>query len=178
MRLRHLSLQFSIWFVLPILVLYKFGFSILTALLLPAAVVTLPLLISDIKSKLLPNRLIYPAIILTVLVIIVFSLWQKDLSKFGQPVGRALLLSGVAFVLYIFSKGNLGAGDVKLYFLLGLDLGVFTVAHIVMSTLITLVSVIVVTLALLISRRANVKTKIAFGPYILLGCWSTIFLFG
>ena len=102
--------QILLWAMLPIAIFYKFGFSILFAVLLPAAVVTLPLVVSDIKTKLLPNRLLYPAICSTILVITIFSVTQHSLSKFAQPILRAFIISGCAFILYLASRGTRSIG--------------------------------------------------------------------
>jgi leader peptidase (prepilin peptidase)/N-methyltransferase len=164
--------------ILPVLVLLKFQFSILALVLMPSAFVAVPLAYYDIRSRLLPNKFIYPAIISTLLVIIGFALSQQNFSKFLQPFTYALLISGIAFLLYLLVKSSLGAGDVKLLFLVGLNLGVFTTAHVLMAVLITAISVLVYALTLLFTKKADPKTKIAFGPFILAGNWVTILLFG
>ena len=164
--------------IVPALVLLKFGFSILALVLLPSALVAAPLAIHDVRSKLLPNRFIYPAIAVTLFVIIGFAVNQKELSKLLQPLSYAFLIAGAAFLLHLLLKSSIGAGDVKLLFLVGLNLGVFTSAHVLMSTLITAVSVLIFALTLLITKKGDINTKIAFGPFILAGSWVTIFLFG
>jgi leader peptidase (prepilin peptidase)/N-methyltransferase len=164
--------------IVPTLVALKFGLSILALALFPSALVAVPLAFHDVKSRLLPNRFIYPAIIATLLVIIGFAVNQSDIHKLWQPLSSALLISGIALVFHVFLKNSLGAGDVKLLFLVGLNLGVFTTAHALMALLITAVSVLMFALTLLISNKASAKTKIAFGPFILAGSWVTILLFG
>ena len=165
-------------FIVPALVVLKFDLSILALVLMPSALVTAPLLISDIRDKLLPNRFIYPAIVATLIVIIGFAVNQKDLFKILQPLSYAFVIAGVALLLHLFLKSSMGAGDVKLLFLVGLNLGVFTTAHAVMALLIMAVLVLIFTLTLLGTKRASAKTKIAFGPFILAGSWMTILLFG
>lgn len=165
-------------FIVPALVVLKFDLSILALVLMPSALVSAPLAIYDIRHKLLPNRFVYPAIVATLLVIIGFAVNQKDLFKLLQPLTYAFVIAGVALLFHVFLKSSLGAGDVKLLFLVGLNLGVFTTAHILMAILLMAVMVLIFTLALLFAKRVSAKTKIAFGPFILAGSWMTILLFG
>ena len=164
--------------ILPAVVLLKFGLSILALVLIPSALVAAPLAYHDVKTRLLPNRFIYPAICATLLVIIGFAIKQGEWSKLWQPLSFALIISGLALVLHLFLKSSMGAGDVKLLFLIGLNLGVFTTAHVLMAILMIAISVLIFALTLLITKKANAKTKIAFGPFILAGNWVTILLFG
>ena len=165
-------------FIVPALVMLKFDPSILALVLMPSALVAAPLAIYDIRHKLLPNRFLYPAIVATLIVIIGFAVNQKDLFKLLQPLSYAFVIAGVALLLHLFLKSSMGAGDVKLLFLVGLNLGVFTTAHVVMAILIMAVLVLIFTLTLLLAKKASAKTKIAFGPFILAGSWMTILLFG
>ena len=164
--------------ILPALVLLKFGFTILALVLMPSALVAAALAYHDVKYRLLPNRFIYPAICATLLVIVGFAIKQGDWSKLWQPLSFALIISGFAFALHLFLKSSMGAGDVKLLFLIGLNLGVFTTAHVLMALLMIAISVLIFALTLLITKKASAKTKIAFGPFILAGSWFTILLFG
>lgn len=164
--------------ILPAIVLLKFGFTILALVLMPSALVAAPLAFYDVKSRLLPNRFTYPAIVATLLVIIGFAIKQGETSKLWQPLSFACVIAGIALLLHLFLNSSMGAGDVKLLFLVGLNLGVFTTAHALMAVLITAVSVLIFALTLLITKKANAKTKIAFGPFILAGSWVTILLFG
>ena len=164
--------------LIPALVLLKFGFSILTLVLLPSALVAAPLAVHDVRSKLLPNKYTYPAIVATLIVIVGFAISQRDLFKLVQPFSYAFVVAGVALLSHLLIHASMGAGDVKLLFLIGLNLGVFTTAHVLMAVLITAVSVLIFALIMLLTKKAGPKTKIAFGPFILVGSWMTILLFG
>ena len=177
MKLRNVFIEAAAWCFLPLAVYYKFGIDVLTLVLLPCAVVTPHLVFIDIRKKILPNKFIYPAIFATLLIITCFAISQGSFAKFTQPVSRAVIISGLAFILYVISRGKIGAGDVKLFFLTGLVLGVFSPEHLIMSQLITSVAVLIFTVTLLALKRVTVKTRIAFGPFILLGTWLTVFLF-
>jgi leader peptidase (prepilin peptidase) / N-methyltransferase len=139
----------------------RFGFTaegLLAAGLLPVLVVLAAI---DIRARVLPNRIIGPAM-LAVLV------WQ--LAFFPDRVPECLLaaVGASAFLLLpcIVQPGAMGMGDVKLAALLGLTLG----ADVVGALLVGFVAGMPVALALLLLRGAEArKTAIPFGPFLALG---------
>ncbi len=163
--------------ILPVILLVKFKFTIITAVLLPFALVSFPLIREDIRSKRLPNRFIYPATIATIFVIISYAIYRHEFVTFMQPVGRALVAFALALLLYLIARGGFGAGDVKLFLLAGLALGVFTPAHMIAAAVFACLGVALYAIALLITKRASTKTAVPFGPFIIFGSWLAIILF-
>ncbi|CAB4694762.1 unannotated protein [freshwater metagenome] len=163
--------------ILPVLVLLKFKFTIVTAVLLPYAIVSYPLLIEDFRNKRLPNRMIYPATIATLIIITAYAIYRHDFGIFSQPVGRAIISFLISLVLYLIARGGFGAGDVKLFFLSGLTLGIFTPAHLIAATIFACLGVALFAIVLLITKRASSKTTVPFGPFIIIGSWLAVLLF-
>jgi leader peptidase (prepilin peptidase)/N-methyltransferase len=125
----------------------------------------LPVLVAlaavDLRARVLPNRIIGPAM-LAVLA------WQ--LAFFADRVPECLLAAtgAGAFLLLpsLLEPGAMGMGDVKLAALLGLALG----AHVIAALLIGFVAVAPVAAALLLFRGADAgRTAIPFGPFLALG---------
>lgn len=82
------------------------------------------------------------------------------------------LLSLLLLVLYLVTRGRgIGLGDVKLAiplgFILGLEKGIYWIA-------ISFILGGIVASILLILKRANLKTKIAFGPFMIIAFWIII----
>lgn len=163
--------------ILPVLVLLKFKFTIVTAVLLPYAIVSYPLLIEDFRNKRLPNRMIYPASIATLIIITAYAIYRHDFGIFTQPVGRAIISFLISLVLYLIARGGFGAGDVKLFFLSGLTLGIFTPTHLIAATIFACLGVALFAIVLLITKRASSKTTVPFGPFIIIGSWLAVLLF-
>ena len=163
--------------ILPAAVLLKFKFTIITVVLLPLAAVSFPLLREDFRSKRLPNRLIYPAVITTLGIITAYALYRGDIATFTQPVGRAVVAFFIALLLYLIARGGFGAGDVKLFFLAALALGVFTPAHLIAAAVFACLGVAIYASALMITKKASTKTTVPFGPFIIIGSWLAILLF-
>jgi leader peptidase (prepilin peptidase) / N-methyltransferase len=115
----------------------------------------------DLRARVLPNRLIGPAL-LAVLA------WQ--VAFFPDRVVECLLAGAGAgaFLLLpsLIKPGAMGMGDVKLAALLGLALG----AQVVAALTIGFVAVMPVALALLAIRGAEGRrATLPFGPFLALG---------
>jgi leader peptidase (prepilin peptidase)/N-methyltransferase len=86
---------------------------------------------------------------------------------------RGLLAAAVAFaagcLISLVSPEALGFGDVKLLGLLGLVLGWFGWGVLLAGLFFGLVAGALISLALLVSRRAGWRTAVPFGPPLLLG---------
>lgn len=137
---------------------YKLGFSgeLIIALLFVSLLVIIT--VSDIAYMLIPNKVLLPfAIILFgARLFIPLEPWWNSL------VG-ALVGFGVLYMIAVLSKGGMGGGDIKLFFVIGLVLGT-------VYTLLTLfvASVIGAVIGVIILKRSGQgrKTPIPFGPSI------------
>lgn len=114
--------------------------------------------VSDITYMLIPNKiLMFFGALLVVGRIFIQSdpWWDSIVGAFG---GFLILL-----LVAILSKGGIGGGDIKLFFIIGLVLGIFsTLLALFLAAVIGLVTGVV----LLIYRKQGRKTPIPFGPSI------------
>lgn len=84
----------------------------------------------DLQTHRIPNRLTYPALLLTPVVTIAWPL-----NPFGQVFG-AIVCGGFFFAAFLLAPSALGFGDVKLAVVIGLYLGwPWAVAALVAGTL-------------------------------------------
>ena len=135
------------------------------------------LAIYDLRWFVLPNRIIYPLIILAVIQVIIVSTFFKGGS--GLLLGSvwgALIGGGVFYILFQISNGRwIGGGDVKLGTLLGIIVGGPAASILLLfssSLLGTLYS-----LPLLITGKVKRDSKIPYGPFLLVAAMITV-LFG
>jgi leader peptidase (prepilin peptidase)/N-methyltransferase len=130
-------------------------------------VLSFPLAITDIKEHRLPNKLTYLAIAvssgLVVITGLVTSAWQQLLV--------ALVIGGITLGLgYLMAKVNgIGMGDVKFLVAANLVLGWFSPWLILPMLAIGFTVASLVSLALILLGRANLKTAIPMGPFLMLG---------
>lgn len=144
--------------MLGILYTYGVGFnSLFISLLTP---IFISILFIDLKLYIIPNRL---NALLTALGVVYLlcnlAFWQNIL------LGGVILVV-VFSVLFIFSGGNLGLGDVKMSFPMGLFLGKGLILTFLFSSFL---SAAIISIALLLLKVLKKDDKIAFGPYMVVG---------
>ena len=126
------------------------------------SVVLLALVATDFERHLLPNRLMYPALAAAVTLCWAWPERSAVNSLAGGALGFAIM-----FVLFLVLPG-FGFGDVKLAALLGLVSGLDNTLP---SLLIGVVAAGAGAALMLITRRAGLKSLIAYGPYLALGAF-------
>ncbi|MDO8574967.1 MAG: prepilin peptidase [bacterium] len=127
----------------------------------------------DAKWKIIPDKIVYPAIV----IVLIYNLF--DIFKSGNlEIFIKLILTASAaflffFLIYFFSKGRaMGFGDAKLGFLIGLFLGpvsataAFTLAFIIGA----IFGIMLVGLG-----KKTLKSQIALGPFLVLGVFIAFF---
>jgi len=132
-------------------------------------VIFMALLVYDVRWFLLPNKLVYPLIAISVIFVLIPALffdgsWHQVLSA---AVG-AVVMSGLFYVLFQMSKGEwIGGGDVKIAIALGLLSG----GPLQAALLLFFASMIGVLFSLpqLIQKKRKAMTiKVPFGPFLIL----------
>ncbi|MEM6998010.1 MAG: prepilin peptidase [Patescibacteria group bacterium] len=131
----------------------------------------------DIKWLLLPNKILYPLIALTVAFITVeAAFFDGGTELVRDSVLGLLACGGVFYILFQVSSGKwIGGGDVKLGFLLGLLL-----ADPYKSLLVILLSSIIgilIALPGLLLKKMGPKTQMPYGPALMLAT-VIVFLWG
>jgi len=113
----------------------------------------------DLKYYLIPDKIIYPAIIISLL----YSLFVIHNSLFNYLLS-AISASGFFLSLVLISRGKwMGLGDVKLAILMGLVLGW---PNILMALFLAFMSGAMIGLALIIAGQKTIKSQIPFGPFL------------
>jgi leader peptidase (prepilin peptidase)/N-methyltransferase len=123
----------------------------------------------DLDSKLLPNRITYPALALVAALLLAASLAEHDLGRMTRALAAAAVAAAVLLALALISPGGMGLGDVKFALVLGLALGWLgweaLAAGLIGAFLLGGLAALVALLVL----RADRRTQIPFGPWLALG---------
>jgi len=119
----------------------------------------------DLKHYIIPDKLIYPAIIIAVIFNFQYLIVREDSVLFSAlaAVGAA------AFFLFIvlISRGRwMGVGDIKLAFLMGLILGW---PNVLVALLLAFYIGAFAGLALIVYGRKKLKSEIPFAPFLVTG---------
>lgn len=129
--------------------------------------VAIPLAKIDLREHRLPNRLVLPAIPITLLGQLLSCLVGASWSMLGQAVAAALLAFVAGLLLNRFA--TLGMGDVKLIAAISLMLGWFSPVMPLLALFLAFLLATVVLLPKLVFRRLGLGRSIALGPYLLAG---------
>ncbi|WP_375500380.1 prepilin peptidase [uncultured Jatrophihabitans sp.] len=141
--------------------------------LLPAfvalALVCAPLVVIDYEVHRLPNRLVYVAVAGESVLLTVAAVAQNDWHRWLRGLEAAAAVLAVLFLLALASPRSFGLGDVRLGGVLGGYLGWFGWGYVYYGIFAGFLLGAVVSLALIATRRAGLKTAIAFGPMLIFG---------
>lgn len=124
------------------------------------------LFITDLEHRLIQHAVIFPAILLA-LAGSFFSpafTWKQAIA--GGAVGFISF-----YLLALLARGGLGEGDVTLSAFLGLIIGL---PNIIAALLYGMLLGGAVSVILLITRRATMKTFIPYGPFLILAGWAVM----
>ena len=121
----------------------------------------------DFRERIIPNRIIYPAILVALGAMFRFPGWSRI------PGWSIALLGGMAAALpftipiCIYGPDLSGVGDVKLAFFVGLIFG-FSVT-LLKALLVFAFSAAVVAVVGILLRKMTLKSTMPFGPFLALG---------
>jgi len=105
----------------------------------------------DLKHYIIPDKIIYPAVIIA--AIFNFTNWLSAL-------GAALFF----LVIVLVSRGKwMGVGDVKLGFLMGLALGF---PNILVALFLAFMMGAIIGIGLIIASKKTLKSEVPFGPFL------------
>jgi leader peptidase (prepilin peptidase)/N-methyltransferase len=139
------------------------------------AAVSVALFFIDLETKRLPNVLVIPSLVVGAVLLGTASLLVVDF--------QSLLFAGIGLVvnlafyllLALGYRGGMGWGDVKLAAVLGTYLGWLGIGTLLVGIFLPFLLGGLFAVALLIARRAARKSRIPFGPWMLVGAWIAIF---
>lgn len=139
------------------------------ALWLVSGVMLTILFAYDAKWFLLPDRIIFPLIGVSLVYAVLVMGQSSDIaSSLASLAGAVLIFSGLYLVLWLVSSGRwIGFGDVKLGLALGLLLGKWELALLALF-LANFIGVLIV-LPGLITKKLSRTTQVPFGPMMIAG---------
>ncbi len=141
-------------------------------------VIGVALAVIDVEVQRLPDRLTLPAYPAVVALLALAAAADGAGGALIRAVLGGLVLAGGYLLLALLSGGQLGRGDIKLAGLAGLALGWLGWRALFIGGCLGFVLAAMVSLVLLASRRATLRTSISFGPYLLGGALLAIVVSG
>lgn len=130
-------------------------------------VLAVPLTITDLREHRLPNRLTYLAIVISGSTVLVAGVITRSWLELAIALGLGVITAAVGYLMAMV-KG-IGMGDVKLLVATNMALGWFSPWLVIGMLAIGFSLASLVSLGLIAVRKADLKTPIAMGPFLLLG---------
>jgi prepilin signal peptidase PulO-like enzyme (type II secretory pathway) len=134
------------------------------------------LIVYDLRWMLLPNRIVYPLIILAAALGIFNLFFAEWINSILELLLSIAIGGGIFYLLFVISSGRwIGGGDVKLGFLLGILLADPIKAFMTLLGASLLGTLII--LPGIITKKLSAKSHIPFGPFLIVA-GIIVYLFG
>jgi len=148
---------------------------------LPAFLVFFACLVSvsviDLELQIIPNRIIYPTISLSLPLLVVAALAEGDIRRMETAIAGAAIAFGILLLVHLISPASMGFGDVRLAFILGLFLGWFDLSHVAIGLFVGFALGAIVGVGLMLFGGRTRKDSVSFGPFLAAGAAVAV-LFG
>ncbi len=126
----------------------------------------------DLKHYIIPDKIVYPAIILTLIFNFQFTIFNQ-FSIFQFSILSAVGAAAFFGALVLVSRGEwMGVGDIKLAFLMGLVLGW---PNILVALFLAFFIGAIIGLGLIILGKKTLKSEVPFGPFLVAGTFIALF---
>ena len=135
---------------------------------------TVALVLTDLDHKRIPNRILYPATVIAVVLLIPGAAAEGTLSDVPRALAGGGIYFGILLLIALIARGGFGMGDVKLAFLLGVFLAYPSWDTLGAGIFLAFLIGGVVSLLLLITRKKGRKDAIPFGPPLMIGAWIAV----
>lgn len=127
------------------------------------------LTVIDVKTHKLPNRIIYPWLLVALMLFALAAVTTWQWASLATAVAGAILHFAIYVVLWLLSRRAVGMGDVKLAAVLGIYLGWCGLLLVPVAVLAAFVLGTLYSLAGMAVGKLTLKSRIPFGPMMIAG---------
>jgi len=160
------AVLFLLIYILPP---YDLGFKIYEWVIISFFIL---IFVYDLKNYIIPDKAVYPAIVVVSLFIILNS-YIINHKSIINPIVAGISAGGFFFLIWLVSRGKwLGFGDVKLAFFMGLFLGF---PNIILALFLAFLIGAAVGVILLALGKKKMQSQVPFGPFLVLGTFIGLF---
>ncbi|MBU4000256.1 prepilin peptidase [Patescibacteria group bacterium] len=140
----------------------------------------------DLRHYIIPDKIVYPAIIVSVIYSLfenlnfghwdLFGNWKLEIGNLitlFNPFIAAILTGAFFLSIVLITKGaGMGGGDVKIAFLMGLILGW---PKVLAALFLAFTAGAIYGIILILMRKKTLKSKVPFGPFLVAGTLVALF---
>ncbi len=132
-------------------------------------VIAFRLVAVDIRSHRLPDRIVLPTLAALLALVLLEALVTGESAALVRAGLGMLVLGGFYAVLRLISRDGMGGGDVKLAAVVGLVLGWHGWQALAVGAASAFLLAALFATALMVMGRADGSSRIAFGPWMIVG---------
>jgi leader peptidase (prepilin peptidase)/N-methyltransferase len=122
----------------------------------------------DAHRRIIPNRIIYPALLVYAPAIVLADLLTEDVQALDGALGL-LAYAGPLFLIALVIPQGMGMGDVKLAALIGLVLGSLGLSYVLVAAAVGVIGGGVGALVAMVALGYGRRQNIPFGPFMAAG---------
>src|SRR5664279_4590353 len=126
-------------------------------------------IVTDLSHRLVPRRLLYPALALIVPLLVAASAVDHAWHSLIGSVIAGVVAFGIFFLIWWFVPRGMGFGDVRLAGVIGLTVGYLSLLHAYVAFLAGFVMGMVFGLVMMVISSTGRKTRIPFAPSLAVG---------
>lgn len=183
-RCRHCSAPISVRYPavelltgsLFALLAWRFGAVASLAAFLYLAAVGVALAAIDLDVRRLPDAITKPSYVVAAALLVTAALADSTPHRLATAAAGAAILGAVYAALWIAYPKGMGRGDVKLSVLLGTYLGFLGWGALAVGAFLGFLYGGLVGIALMAMGKAGRKSKIPYGPFMVAGALTAVFL--
>ena len=163
--------------ILFALAYWKFGLSLRAFAFAAFFWVLVVLTVIDLEHKLLPTRIIYPALLTGWVLLAIDAFVADDVDRLLDAAIGMAIFSGFFFAIAFAVPRGMGMGDVRLALLLGTFLGYLGgIGFVLLGMFMSFLLGGVIGMIVAAVTKGGRKMKIPFGPFLAAGTLVAIFL--
>jgi len=129
----------------------------------------------DLRHYIIPDKIIYPAILVSGIWYLVSSIFLGLYTKYEilNTIYSAFGAAAFFLLIVLISRGKwMGVGDIKLAFLMGL---VLSPPKILVALFLAFFIGAIIGMGLIISGKKTLKSEVPFGPFLVTGTFIALF---
>jgi leader peptidase (prepilin peptidase)/N-methyltransferase len=140
-----------------------------------AALVSALLVATDLAAHEIPHRIMWPGMLALLVGLLVAAAVERSWGRFAMALLTGVVVAVIYFVIAWIGKGQFGIGDVSLSLFFGTFLGWLGIQFALVGAVLPFLVHALVTVGVLIARRAGRKAELPFGPSLIAASWLAAF---
>jgi leader peptidase (prepilin peptidase)/N-methyltransferase len=133
--------------------------------------------VTDLRLFLIPNRIIYPTLLATVILLSAAAVLYSDYGSLKRAAIGGFGAWFLMLVIHLINPRGMAFGDVRLAAVIGAYEGWIGYGHVALALFLAFIAAAVIGGFLIVARKRGAKDAVPFGPFLAFGAMTAV-LFG